>query len=82
MILARWSAVLLLPVLLSGCLSLPPPAPATARSQVGDLAPIATLAWTWTKPAVMGGPDVPEAVSLRELWGETSLVLVFYRGSW
>jgi hypothetical protein len=77
MILAR-KAILLAPVLLAGCLSLPPPAPATARSQVGDPAPVASLARTGTQ----AGGARAGVVSLRELWGETSLVLVFYRGYW
>ena len=77
MILAR-KAILLAPVLLAGCFSLPQPAPATARSQVGDPAPVTSLARTAALAAGAHGG----VVSLRELWGETSLVLVFYRGSW
>jgi hypothetical protein len=75
MILARRSAILATPLLLAlaGCLTLPPPPPATERSQVGDLAPVATLARTGAPPGVL---------SLRELWGENALVLVFYRGAW
>jgi hypothetical protein len=60
-------------LLLPGCLSLPPPPVATARSEVGDVAPVFTLARTGPTPGV---------VTLSDLTGKTAAVLVFYRGHW
>jgi hypothetical protein len=58
---------------LVGCLSLPPPPPATSHSTVGEVAPVFTLART--------GPT-PGSISLNDLTGSTAAVLVFYRGEW
>jgi hypothetical protein len=57
----------------SGCLSLPEPPQATARSAVGDAAPVFTLART--------GPS-PGRLCLDDLTRESAVVLVFYRGEW
>jgi hypothetical protein len=72
MILARTSLVLLGAITLAGCFSLPPPPAATAPSNVGDPAPVFSLART----------DPPGRVTLDELHQNGPVVLVFYRGDW
>ena len=73
MILARAAVVLAGAFALAGCLSLPEPPPATARSQVGDPAPVFSLARTGASPGKL---------SLDELWRSSAAVIVFYRGAW
>lgn len=58
---------------LAGCLSLPPPPRATAPAEVGEPAPVFSLARTGATPG---------SLSLGELTGKTAAVLVFYRGYW
>jgi len=59
-------------VLLSGCLSLPPPDP-TTRAVVGERGPAFELPRTGATPG---------KVTLADLTSGTTAVIVFYRGHW